>query len=308
MCAQGFGQLGFLERDQQSVRSVLVVRRRGGAEPRRIGLGKLTIAAVAWFTRPLLSGSSSPFTSLGRGRQGFQPKTYPVHREGAWGPQPPSLPRIESAARSRSPAADSSICATGVRRVVSVRCAASTCLGCRKICRLIATSCRTSSVGCPRSPWSRAPRTLRASWRRFETTSHGSPSTTPRSRDICERRWAESPTRRDVARAGTHTASLPRRDPSPISARPGSVQRCPQSSSLARSVYQLLRSIYEERHVPTFTCAAPVKRTNGPGGRLGAVQRELGAPGGSAGSEIRSGGSRPNPSRVEQGAIPNPCC
>jgi hypothetical protein len=113
MCAQGFGELGFLERDQQAVRSVLVVRRRGGAEPRRIGLGKLTIAAVARFTRPLFSGSSSPFTSLGRGRQGFRPKTYPVRREGAWGPQPPSLPRIESAARSRSPAADSSICADG---------------------------------------------------------------------------------------------------------------------------------------------------------------------------------------------------
>jgi hypothetical protein len=113
MRAQGFGELGFLERDQQSVRSVLVVRRRGGAEPRRIGLGKLTIAAVAGFTRPLLSGSSSRFTSLGRGRQGFHPKTYPVHREGAWGPQPPSLLRIESAVRSRSPAADSSICATG---------------------------------------------------------------------------------------------------------------------------------------------------------------------------------------------------
>jgi hypothetical protein len=114
VCAQGFGELGFLERDQQSVRSVLVVRRRGGgAEPRRIGLGKLTIAAVAGFTRPLFSGSSSPFTSLSRGRQGLRPKTYPVRREGAWGPQPPSLPRIESAVRSRSPAADSSIC-TGV--------------------------------------------------------------------------------------------------------------------------------------------------------------------------------------------------
>jgi hypothetical protein len=307
MCAQGFGQLGFLERDQQSVRSVLVVRRRGCRAPphraRQADYRRRRLvhsSPIEWFIQPVhitRSGeariSTQDLPCASRRGVGAAATVSSAHRVGGEEPQP---------------AADSSICATGVRRVVSVRCAASTCLGCRKICRLIATSCRTSSVGCPRSPWSRAPRTLRASWRRFETTSHGSPSTTPRSRDICERRWAESPTRRDVARAGTHTASLPRRDPSPISARPGSVQRCPQSSSLARSVYQLLRSIYEERHVPTFTCAAPVKRTNGPGGRLGAVQRELGAPGGSAGSEIRSGGSRPNPSRVEQGAIPNPCC
>jgi hypothetical protein len=307
MCAQGFGQLGFLERDQQSVRSVLVVRRRGCRAPphraRQADYRRRRLvhsSPIEWFIQPVhitRSGeariSTQDLPCASRRGVGAAATVSSAHRVGGEEPQP---------------AADSSICATGVRRVVSVRCAASTCLGCRKICRLIATSCRTSSVGCPRSPWSRAPRTLRASWRRFETTSHGSPSTTPRSRDICERRWAESPTRRDVARAGTHTASLPRRDPSPISARPGSVQRCPQSSSLARSVYQLLRSIYEERHVPTFTCAAPVKRTNGPGGRLGAVQRELGAPGGSAGPEIRSGGSRPNPSRVEQGAIPNPCC
>jgi hypothetical protein len=37
MCAQGFGELGFLERDQQSVRSVLVVRRRGVPSPAASG-------------------------------------------------------------------------------------------------------------------------------------------------------------------------------------------------------------------------------------------------------------------------------
>jgi hypothetical protein len=37
MCAQGFGELGFLERDQQSVRSVLAVRRRGVPSPAASG-------------------------------------------------------------------------------------------------------------------------------------------------------------------------------------------------------------------------------------------------------------------------------
>jgi hypothetical protein len=63
-----------------------------GAEPRRTGLGKLTIAAATGFTRPLFSGSSRSFTSPTRGRHAFRPETYPVPREGAWGPQPPSLP------------------------------------------------------------------------------------------------------------------------------------------------------------------------------------------------------------------------
>ena len=78
--AQVLGELGFLDRDQQSAAAFWWRRSKGeGAEPRRIGLGKLTIAAAAGFTRPLFSGSSSAFTSPRRGRRVHFGSTYRSH-------------------------------------------------------------------------------------------------------------------------------------------------------------------------------------------------------------------------------------
>jgi hypothetical protein len=103
MCAQGFGELGFLERDQQSVRSVLVVRRRGGcrAPPHRARQAdyrrrrRVHSSPIEWFIQPVhitrsgearLSPQDLPCAS--RRGVGAAATVSSAHRVGGEEPQP----------------------------------------------------------------------------------------------------------------------------------------------------------------------------------------------------------------------------
>jgi hypothetical protein len=113
MCAQGFGELGFLERDQQSVRSVLVVRRRGGcrAPPHRARQAdyrrrrRVHSSPIEWFIQPV------HITRSGEARR--SPQDLPCASPRGVG----AAATVSSAHRvggeEPQTAADSSLCATG---------------------------------------------------------------------------------------------------------------------------------------------------------------------------------------------------
>jgi hypothetical protein len=82
--------------------------RRGSAEPRRIGLGKLTIAVVGGFTGHPSSGSSCSFTrSPGWGRQRNR-RDLPCASRRSVGAAATVSSRLEPVVGSRSPTAGSS--------------------------------------------------------------------------------------------------------------------------------------------------------------------------------------------------------